>query len=159
MYACDDGFKCDSPVRMGLGTKKYFAMTDVLGMRCLKVGPGHIVEVVFTYKYSDALIVDIEEGLEIAKFIGFMDFFQVAEWEPRSIARRELEHEFGLQRTLNVNIQFCFWNLLYKCFHQALLSNFNRGIGSNPNRKRDLRLALANWVGPSQIIDIRLECR
>ena len=57
---------------MGLGIKKYFAMTDVLGMRRLKVGPGHIVEVVFTYKYSGALIVDIEEGLEVAKFVRFM---------------------------------------------------------------------------------------
>ena len=72
MYACDDGFKSDSPVRMGLGIKKYLTMTDVLGMRRLKVGPGHIVEVVFTYKYSGALKVDIEEGLEVAKFVRFM---------------------------------------------------------------------------------------
>lgn len=97
-----------------------------------EVGPGHIVEVVFTYKYSDALIVDIEEGLEVAKFVRFMNLFHRAEWEPESIARRELEHESGLQRTLNVDMQFCFWNLLNKRLHQAPLDDCNKGIRLNP---------------------------
>jgi len=53
--------------------------------------------------------------------------------DEQSIARRELEHEFELQRTLNVDMQFCFWNLLNKRLHQALRDGFDKGVLKSRN--------------------------
>ena len=95
-----------APVGMGLGIEEDFRVNPAVGRQPLEIGHGEIVEVLFGLQHPRALIIDVEEVLQVGEGVGGAHLFHRLEWEADLVALGQGEHQFGLEAALDVNVEF-----------------------------------------------------
>src|SRR5439155_13959114 len=68
-------------------------------------GHGHLVEVTLPAKDGGPLVVNVEEGPQIGELIGPPQGIDRTVAKRHPVAPRDLEHQLGLERTFDVNVQ------------------------------------------------------
>ena len=113
MDAVDYGRKRDAARGMGLRIEENFGMQDMVGFRALQIRPGHVEEILLSQQHAGAGVVDIEEGLQIRKRVSAPQFIHRRIFKCHTIAFSQRKNQFGLERTFDVNVQFCLGHFLH----------------------------------------------
>ena len=108
MQAADHRGKCDPARGVSLRVEEHLDMPDIVGVRALQISPGEIVEILLGDQHRHALIVDVEEILQVAKLIRLAQRLDRGIGQPDAIAARQGEHQFRLQAALDVDVQLAF---------------------------------------------------
>ena len=69
VQAADHRGKCDPARGVSLRVEEHLDMPDIVFARALQISPGEIVEVLLGDQHRHALIVDVEEILQVAKLV------------------------------------------------------------------------------------------
>ena len=101
----EDGRERDAAVRVRLRIEEDLGVAHAVGVRPLEVRPGEIVEVLLAEQDLGAFVVDVEEGLQAGELIRPADRLHRREAQPDSVALRQLEHQLGLERPFDVEVQ------------------------------------------------------
>ena len=100
-----EGVETDAPFRVRLRVEEDLGPHDAVGVHSFQVGVHQIVEVPLCDQNGRALVVDVEEALQVGERVGGADRVDVGEREHDSIARCELEHHLGFERSLDVDVE------------------------------------------------------
>jgi hypothetical protein len=90
---------------VGLGVEEELGAHHVVGGRLLKVGPGHVVEILLLQQHAGAGVVDVEKALQVGEGIGATQRFHTRVRQRHPVALRQREDHLRLQRALDVNMQ------------------------------------------------------
>ena len=66
------------------------------------------MEILLVAQHVHALVVDVEEGLQVFEFVGGAHLFHRVEGEIDSVASGDLEHQIGLEAAFDMHMQFGF---------------------------------------------------
>ena len=105
MDAGDDGLEGDTPGGVGLRVEEDLRMQHIVGPRAGQVGPGQFVEIPLVEEHARALVIDIEEILETVEIIGRAQALDRVVGQGDTVARRQGEHHFGLERAFDMDMQ------------------------------------------------------
>jgi hypothetical protein len=105
-YARDHRLERHLSASVGLRVEEYLGAAHVLLGGFLQVGPGQIVEVLVVEEHLGRFVVNVQEGLEIVEVVGPAHLFHGGVPEGDPVAFGEREHQLGLQRTFDVDVQF-----------------------------------------------------
>src|SRR5437879_5762454 len=105
MDAGDDCFEGNAPVGVGLWIEEDLGVTHALRGGPLQVPPGQVVEILLFQEHSAARVIDVEERLEIAEHVGTSNVFNRRVRQADAISPRQLEHQLGLERPLDMQMQ------------------------------------------------------
>ena len=94
---------------MALRVEEHFNMADSVGLTALQIGVGQVVKVGFGLEHRHALIIDIEEVLQIGEIVGGFDLVQGLEWDVDFVAFSKLHQLFGFETALQVQVEFGLW--------------------------------------------------
>src|SRR5215210_4634133 len=92
-------------VGMGLRVEEDLGVAHALGGGPSEIGPGQVVEVPLVEQYLGALVVEVQEQLQVGEVVSLANLPHRAVPEPYPIASGDLEHHFRLQRAFDVNVQ------------------------------------------------------
>ena len=126
MDAGDNGPEPDAPLGVGLGVEEDLGMHDTLPGGPLEVGHGEVVEVELGDQDGAALVVDVEERLQIAEDVGPADTPHVGVGQGDTVADGQFEQQLRLQRPLDVDVEFGLGKVAYERVHG--------GCGCRPGR-------------------------
>ena len=108
MQAVDHGGEGDAARGVALRIEEHFDMHEIVGARPLQIGPGQIVEILLRDQHRHALIIDVEEILQVRELIGPAQRLDRRIGQRNAVAARQREHQFRLEAALDVNVQFAF---------------------------------------------------
>ena len=91
--------------RVALGIKENLDMAHAIGGGAVEIGCRQIEEILLRQQHRHALIVDVEEILEVGEIIGGTDRFHTIKYEADAIALRQRKHHLRLQAAFNVQVQ------------------------------------------------------
>src|SRR3546814_19658233 len=74
-------------------------MADIVGAGAGEIGGGEVVKVLLCAEDAHALIIDVEEILEVREGVGGAHVLDAGEGDGDGVALREREHQFGFERT------------------------------------------------------------
>src|SRR3546814_2310461 len=87
------------------GSKK-ISMCRTLSAFTLAIGGGQVGEILFGMEDAHSLIIDVEKILEVREGIGGAHLLHRSEGDGDMVTLRELEHQFGFERTFDMKVQF-----------------------------------------------------
>jgi hypothetical protein len=90
---------------MGLGVEEDLRVHDVVAMHPHQIGPRQVVEVLLGQQHPGALVVEIQELLEVAKLVRGSQLLDRGIREMDPVAFRDLEHQLRLQRAFDVHVE------------------------------------------------------
>ena len=98
---------CAIPARMpSAATLKGRPRSVWVGVQPPEVGDRQILEVCFRLQHARALVVDVQEVLQVGEGIGRADRLDAVEGQGDAVALRQLEHQLGFEAALDVQMQF-----------------------------------------------------
>ena len=71
-----------------------------------EIGDHQVVEVLFFHEHGGALVVDVEEGLEIRELVGGAYLLDGGKRQMDVVPGGEFEHHLRLEGSLNVKMEF-----------------------------------------------------
>ena len=92
-------------VGVGLGVEEDLGVASAVGGGAAEIGQRQVAEVGLGAQHVGALIVDVEEVLEIAEVIGRAERLDRGEGQGDAVAPGELEHLLGLEAAFDVQVQ------------------------------------------------------
>ena len=92
-------------MRVSLGIEEDLRVHHAVGVRTAQIGDRQIIKIPLPKQHAHALIVDVQEGLQILEIIGSTNFFDRIERDAATVALGDLEHEIGFETTFDVNVQ------------------------------------------------------
>ena len=101
----DHGRERDPAVGVGLRVEEDLGVAHVVGAGAREVGGGEVVEVLLLEEHARSRVVDVEEVLEVREGIGGPHLLDGAVGQPDPVALRDGEHELGLERALDVQVE------------------------------------------------------
>ncbi len=104
--ALDHDGEGHAPVGMGLGVEEDLGVADVVGGGALEIGEGQILEVLTGQQHGGARVIDVEEVLQVREVIGRAHGLDAVVGDGDAVALRQFEHQFGLERAFDVQVQF-----------------------------------------------------
>src|SRR5215210_2985447 len=129
VYTHDHRLEGHPSAGVGLRIEEHLDTAHVLGGGFLQVGPGQIVEVLFMEEHLGSLVINVQEGLEVAEVVGPAHIFHGGVTEGDLVTFGEREHQLGLQGTLDMDVQLRLLHSLDKSLrsfgaqaHLSLLS-------------------------------------
>ncbi len=90
---------------MGLRVEEDFAVADVIGGGAAEIGHGQVVKVLFLAQHIGALVIDVEEVLQIGKGVGRAHLLHAFEGQGDAIALAQREHQLGFERALDMQVK------------------------------------------------------
>ena len=103
--AGDDDFEGDTARGMPLGVEEDFDVAHRVGMGAGEVGGGEVVKVLLGVENTHPLIINVEEILKVREGVGGAHFFDIGEGNSDAVALRQLEHQFGFERTFDMEVE------------------------------------------------------
>ncbi|MNS31302.1 hypothetical protein D3C72_633540 [compost metagenome] len=91
---------------MGLRVEERFGVDHVLRLAALQVGPGQVVEVLLGAQHVGALVIQVEELLQVVEGIGTAQGLHIGPGQGDLVALGQGEQQLGLQRAFQVQVQF-----------------------------------------------------
>ena len=91
---------------MTLRVEEDFDVAHRVGMRARQIGGGQVIKVLLAVEDGHALIIDVEEILEVREGVGGAHFLDAREGDRDGVALREFEHQLGFERTLDMEVEF-----------------------------------------------------
>ncbi|MNX82657.1 hypothetical protein D3C86_1143930 [compost metagenome] len=104
--ALDHHAEGHAPVGVGLGIEEDLGVAHVVGGGALEIGEGQILEILARQQHGCARVIDVEEVLKVGEVIGRAHGLDAVIGDGDAVALRQLEHQFGLKRALDVQVQF-----------------------------------------------------
>ena len=92
---------------MTLRIEEHLDMADIIGLAALEIGVGQVVEIRLGLQHRHALIIDIEEILQIGEIVGGLDLLQRLEWQVDLIALGKQHQLFRFQAPFQMKVKFC----------------------------------------------------
>ena len=108
MDAVDDGGKGDASAGMGLGIEKDLRVAHALTPCRLQIGVGEIVEVLLMQQYGHALVVEIQERLQVFEFVGVAQLLERRVGKGHPISLGQFDHHLRLERPFDMEVQLRF---------------------------------------------------
>ena len=93
------------PSRVRLWIEEHLHMHDAIAMRTFEIGEGQVVKVTLVQQRRHALVVHVQERLQVGELVRGAQFLRRSIRQPNAIAARDFEHQLGLERALDVNVQ------------------------------------------------------
>jgi hypothetical protein len=87
-----------------LRVEEDLGMPHAVRARPLEVGTRQVAEVALGLQHGHALVVDVEERLQVAERVGRAQLLDAREAQRDAVARGQLEHQLGLERALDVEV-------------------------------------------------------
>jgi hypothetical protein len=103
--AGNDRLESDASSQVGLGVEEDLGVSDTLVRGSLEIGHREVKEVELGYQDGAAVVVEIEERLEIVEYIGAAGTRYVLVVRGHAVANGELEHQLGFQRSFDVDVE------------------------------------------------------
>ena len=122
--AVDHSGKRHTAVGMGLGIEEDLGMAHVVVSGPSEISQGQLIEVLLVPQHLHALVVQVEELLQIGKAVGRAQFVDGAVRDPDGVTSRQLEHHLRLQRAFDVKMQFRLRQAGYEVVRHARASQF-----------------------------------
>ena len=113
--AVGDRCERDATLGMGLGIEEDFDMANIVSGGPLQVGPCQVVKVLLVQQHRHALIIDVQEFLQVREGICCLGVIERFEGRLYSVALSNLHHQFRLEAALDVQVQFGFWQFGDEC--------------------------------------------
>ncbi len=104
--AVEHHFESNVSVGVGLRVEEGFGVDHVLGLAALQVGPGQVVEVLLGAQHVGALVIQVEELLQVVEGIGTAQGLHIGPGQGDLVALGQGEQQLGLQRAFQVQVQF-----------------------------------------------------
>ena len=79
-------------------------MAHGVGCNTLQIGQCEVVEVLFRQEHVGALVIDVEEVLQVREAVGFADLFDVLERNVGLVAACDGKHLLGLEAALKMQM-------------------------------------------------------
>ena len=92
--------------RMRLRIEEHLDMAHIVGRRALQVGPGEVVEIFLGAQNLHALVIEVEELLQVREIVGGLRLVQCLEAQVDPVARRQLHHQLGLEAAFDMQVKF-----------------------------------------------------
>src|ERR1700726_3390375 len=105
MDAGNDRLERDPPVGMGLGIEEDLRVLYALAGGPCHVCPGQVVEILFLEQYPAAGVIDVEERLQVAEYVGTADLLNRGIGQANAVSTGQREHQLGFERALDVKMQ------------------------------------------------------
>jgi hypothetical protein len=125
LQAVDDGVEGDAALGVCLRVEKDLRVQHVILLATQQVSPAQVEKILLLDEDIGALVVDIEEGLQVAELVGGSDFVGRSEGYFDAIAPRQLEHQLRLEAALDVQVQFDLGQFTNESFHKRQSSHKN----------------------------------
>jgi hypothetical protein len=106
--AFDHGRERDAAAGVALRVEEHLDVADVVGVGAREIGPGEVVEILLGDQHRHALIVDVEEILQVAEPISLPHRVDRRIRQADAVAARQRKHQLRLQAALDVNVQLAF---------------------------------------------------
>ena len=130
--AVDHGRKCDPAIGMRLRIEENLDMPHIFPRHAREIGPGQLEEILFVQQDLRALIVDVQERLQVREGVGRTDIVDRPERQLEFVALGEREHQLRLERAFDVQVKFHLRQGLDKaCVGRRVLGH-GRMIHRNP---------------------------
>ncbi len=91
---------------MRLWIEEDFRVADVGLDRASEVGSSQVMKIAHRAQHPGSLIVEIEKVLQVLELVRAAERFHAAVAKRHAVAGGQLEHQLGLERTLEVHVQF-----------------------------------------------------
>jgi hypothetical protein len=104
--ATDATVNGDAARRMRLRIEEDLSMDDIVRGRALEIGAGQVAEILLGAEHVGALIVDIEEILQVREAVGGAHRLHAVERNRDPVPFRQREHQLGLEAALDMHVQF-----------------------------------------------------
>src|SRR5918995_614214 len=105
VYALDHRLERHPSAGVGLRIEEHLGAAHVLDGGFLQVSPGQIVEIPFMEEHLGSLVINVQEGLEVAEVVGPAHLFHGGVAESNLVTFGEREHQLGLQGPLDMDVQ------------------------------------------------------
>ena len=92
-------------VGVGLGVEEDLGVAPAIGGEASEIGHAEVVEVLLGQQHLGALVVDIQEVLQVGEGVGGPDLLDALERQLDAVALGQLEHQLGLEAALDVQMQ------------------------------------------------------
>ncbi len=119
--AVERGLERYAAVGVGLRVEEGLGVHHVLLFALLQVGPGQVIEVLLGTQHVGASVVEIEELLQVAEVVGAAQCFDVIPGQGDLVALGQTEHQFRLQRALQVQVEFGLGQVVEPVLHREIL--------------------------------------
>ncbi|MCY1418272.1 hypothetical protein D9M71_338270 [compost metagenome] len=95
--AVEHHFESNAAVGVGLRVEEGFGVDHVLGLAALQVGPGQVVEVLLGAQHIRALVIQVEELLQVVEGIGTAQGLHIGPGQGDLVALGQGEQQLWLQ--------------------------------------------------------------
>jgi hypothetical protein len=92
-------------VGVGLGVEEDLGMGPAVGLQPAEIGQGQVLEVGLGEQDARALVIDVQEVLQVGERVGGADLVHRLERQDHPVALGQLEHQLGLEAALDVHVQ------------------------------------------------------
>ncbi len=154
--AIEHDLERNATVGVGLWVEEGLGVDDVLRLAALQVGPGQVIEVLLGAQYVGALVIQVEEFLQVVEGICCTQSLDIVPGQGNLVAFGEGEQQFGLQRSFQVQVQFCLGQRIKPVVHSEFSSGaigaFYRGcqpVAVKPDRLVELQPTPCNLYAAS----------
>ena len=103
--ALHEHVEANAPLGVGLRVEEHLRPAHPVGARPAQVGGHQVVEVLLALQHRRALIVDVQERLQIGERVGGPHRGLIRERQRHPVAPGQLEQHLRLQRPLDVQMQ------------------------------------------------------
>ena len=100
---------------MRLRVKEHFHMAHIVSRRALQVGPCEIVKVLLVQQNRHALVIDVEEFLQVREGVCGLGLFERAEGGLDLVAFGNLHHQLRFKAALDVKVKLCLGQFSDEC--------------------------------------------
>ncbi|MNE28649.1 hypothetical protein D3C80_1220960 [compost metagenome] len=121
--AIEHHFEGNAAIGVGLRVEERLGMDHVLRLAAQQVGPGQVVEVLLGAQHVGALVVEVEKLLQVVERIGRAQGFDVVPGQGDLVAFGQGEQQLGLQRSFQVQVQFCLGQRVKPVVHKVGFSS------------------------------------
>ena len=104
--AVEHHFERDATIGVGLRVEERFGVNHVLRLAAQQVGPGQVVEVLRGAQHIGALVIQVEEFLQIVEGVSLAQGFDVVPRQGDLVAFGQSEQQLRLQRAFQMQVQF-----------------------------------------------------
>ena len=104
--AVDGDGEWQAAVGMELGIEEHLGVPAAIGVEPGEIGEREILEILLGLEDVGSLVADVEKVLEVGEGVGLADFIHRLERHRDLVAAAELEHLLGLERALDVEVEF-----------------------------------------------------
>ena len=147
----DNGFELHAARDMGLWVEENLYVTNALLAGTGEVGDGELEKIPFVDEDRTRPVINVQERLEVGEPVGPSDRFRVRIREAYAVALGQLEHQLGLERSLDVQVQLGLGQP-ERVDHHALVPRRERCPGHPATRF----ISSGAWQLPSCVIGGRL---